>query len=322
MKTPDFILAGYERGGTTLLSEIFRSNGFESGFECGVLMVSSPKDMPNLQPYWDMILPGWKVDEEVRDDAVSADFQYFYDRLFSAAFPDFNGRFFDKTPIYMSQLGLCMSRAPDLRGAVVIHRDPRAVFLSQAKRAHPNLSLEDAVNQDFELLTRKYLNYFTGSIAHLDNPDVLFVPFEELVSRENTWLKNIGNFASGQPFQKMHGQPRFNNVTSPQIDFSKLMEFENVLSTELQTRILEATKIASPFFANASDRARFGQFWQDTLGRANEILAKNGLPRSLILEDGTYFEPLTYLLKYEDVRNAGINPVAHYLRHGRFEQRN
>lgn len=321
MKSPDFILAGYERGGTTLLSEIFRSNGYESGFECGVLMGETPKDLRKAKPYWDMLLPGWKISPKQRRHATSGDFEQFYDRLYQAAFPEFSGRFFDKTPIYMSQLGLCMKRAPNLKGALVIHRDPRAVFLSNARRTHPKLSAEEAVSKELDTLAKRYIRYFIGCIAHLDNPDVLFVPFEDLVSREDTWLQAIGNFAGGCPFVGMQGNPRFGNVTSSKMDLAKVMEFDETLSPDLQNRIMEATKLASLFFADATDRAKFGQFWHDIKGEADQVISRHGLPRALELDDGTYFEPLTYLLRYEDVRKAGVNPVTHFQNHGRSEKR-
>lgn len=321
MANLDFILTGYERGGTTLLSEVFRANGYESGFECGVLMVDEPRKMSRLHPYWAMLLPGWKISEKVRSDAVTGNFKHFYDTICNAAFPEFNGPFFDKTPVYMSQLGQCMDRLPDLKGAVVIHRDPRAIFLSNAVRSYPKLSVEAAVEANFEALKQRYLSFFIGSAAHIDNPKVLFVPFEELVSREDAWLKNIGRFATGTPFEKRQGKPRFDNVTSEKMDLRKVMEFDEVLSKNLQARILDETKLASLFFADATDRAKYGQYWYDVKGEADAILKKHNLPRSLVLEDGTYFEPLTYLLRYEDVRKAGLNPVDHFFRYGKKEKR-
>lgn len=317
----DFILAGYERGGTTLLSEVFRANGYESGFECGVLMVDEPRQMAQFHPYWEMLLPGWKISEQTRAEAITGNVQHFYDTICHAAFPTFEGSFFDKTPVYMSKLGQCMHRVADLKGAVTIHRDPRAVFLSNAVRSYPQLSAEAAVEANFEALKQRYLSFFIGSVTHYDNPKVLFVPFEELVSREDVWLKNIGLFATGASFKKRHEKPRFNNVSSTKMDLRKVMEFDEVLSKDLQTRILDATKLASLFFADATDRAKFGQYWHDVKGEADDILKKHDLPRSLVLPDGTYFEPLTYLLRYEDVRKAKINPVDHFFRYGKNETR-
>lgn len=131
-----------------------------------------------------MLLKGWNISEAARSKAASGDFSHFYDTICTEAFPGNGGKYFDKTPIYMSMLGRCMSRAPDLEGAVVIHRNPRAVFLSMATRISPKLDAVKAVEKNFDNLVARYMSYFHGCIGQLWNPRVLFVPFEELVSRE------------------------------------------------------------------------------------------------------------------------------------------
>ena len=321
MPSVDFLLAGYERGGTTLLSELFRANGFESGFECGVLLASKPSEMQNIKPYWDMLLGGWKITGSTRTEAIKGDFKHFYSHICNSAFPDHHGSFFDKTPIYMKSLGLCMSRAPFLKGAVVIHRDPRAVFVSMAKRLEPNTSPALGIEKHFTTLKTRYLAYFLGSIGHIDSKGVLFVPFEELVSREEVWLKNIGNFCIAQPFQKRSNASRFENVTSSKMDLGKILEFERVLPQGLQTRILEETRMASHFFAGPVERAKYGDLWEETYETAQKRLTQFELPAVGMDVDDTYFEPLTYLIRYPDVLKAGINPVEHFRKAGRREKR-
>lgn len=321
MSSVDFILGGYERGGTTLLSELFRANGFESGFECGVLMVDEPRSMPSLQPYWDLLPEGWDIDDAVRQHAIQGDFQHFYETLCKEAFPEHKGRFFDKTPKYMETLGRCMSRAPFLKGAVIIHRDPRAVFVSMSKRLSPELPAKEAIEKNFDLLKKRYLSYFIGSIAHVENPQVLFVPFEELVSREDAWLKVLGYFTTGIPFVTRKSNSRFVNVTSEKMDLGKVVEFDRLLPVDLQERILDATQLASPFFASPVERVRYGDLWARTLGLAKERLHAFGLAPLAVDVEGTYFEPLTYLIRYPDVLNAGVDPVQHFQKNGRLEGR-
>ncbi|WP_454268228.1 sulfotransferase [Roseovarius sp. MBR-51] len=321
LRTPDFIIAGYERGGTTLLSELFRANGYESGLECGVLMAHAPAEFPQIQPYWNNMPKDWNLSAETFYDAISGDVATFYDRIFSAAFPDHSGGYFDKTPKYMDLLGLCLHRAPFARGAVVIHRDPRAVFASMSKRIEPTLDAVQTIEKHFDFFVSRYLSYFCGCIAHLERPNVLFVPFEELVSREQTWLKVLGHFARGTPFQPMSARSRFDNVTSETMDLEKVIEFDRLLPQALQTRILEATQLASLFFAGPVERARYGQLWQDRIGLAKQRLGQFDLPATGVEVDGAYFEPLTYLLRYVDVLKSGLNPVDHYIRHGRGEKR-
>ncbi|MBD3756405.1 MAG: sulfotransferase [Gammaproteobacteria bacterium] len=321
MRKVDYILAGYERGGTTLLSEVFRANGFESGFECGVLLGQRPADFPEIAPYWDMLLPGWRIDKAVRRKAIKGDFEHFYDTLCSAAFPDFTGPFFDKTPKYMESLGTVLHRAPSLKGAVVIHRDPRAVFVSQAKRLSPDLSVSSAVEKNFDNLVRRYLSYFIGSIAHLTDPRVLFVPFEDFVTREESWLKFIGLFAGGASFTKRKTRARYINVSSQKMDHSKTNEFDRILPIELQKKILHSTQLASLFFAGPMERTEYGDLWQEVSSNAEALLSRFELPAYGHKVDGEYFEPLTYLIRYPDVLKAKVNPVEHYRRHGRSERR-
>lgn len=316
-KLPEFLLAGYERGGTTLLSELFRANGYESGFEGGVLLGANPAAFPTLGDLWKHIPVGWGVSPQVRAEAIKGDFESFYDTLFSAAFPSHSGGFFDKTPAYMRSLGVCLRRAPFAR-AIVIHRDPRSVFLSQSSRIVPGVDAETAINRVFAELVDRYLSYFLGSIGHLCNPRVLFVPFEEFVSRESTWLQVIGQFSVGRPFQRIH-RVRFPNA-SVGMKPSKVTECQK-LSKALQERILRATKLASLFFADPYERIRHGGVWQERLQQAREILNRDSLPDTGMTVVGRPFEPLTYLLRYPDVARCGVNPVEHYTRHGAREGR-
>lgn len=309
---PEYLLAGYEQGGTTLLSEIFRTNGYESGFETGILLAASPSDFQLIQPFWDMLLDGWKISEVARELAVQGTVAQFYSTLLEAAFPRHSGPFFDKTPRYMQSLGLCLSRAPFLKGAVLIHRDPRAVFASNAKRLSPKLSVPDAIEANFGALAERYLSYFIGSIAHMSASNVMFVPFEELVSREDSWLKAIGFFSQGRAFIRRAAKSRFANVVSQQMETAKVVEFDTILKPDLQRRILEATRLAAPFIASPLERVKYEGLWIETLDRADQLLRSWDLPRVGLKVAGQYFEPLTYLIRYPDVLEAKINPVIHF----------
>jgi hypothetical protein len=321
MPSVEYILAGYERGGTTLLSDLFRANGFESGFECGILLAEQPSRMPKMQPYWDMLLPGWNISPQVRKAACKGTVAEFYDTICRAAFPDFTGAFFDKTPRYMKSLGLCMSRAPFLKGAVIIHRDPRAVFVSTAKRMEPGMEIAEAIDKHFTHLRQHFLSYFYGSIGHLENPRVLFIPFEELVSREQIWLRTLGYFVSGAPFRQRSQKPRFNNVTSEKMDLGKVIEFDRLLPPALQKRILDETRIASLFFAGPVERAEYGALWESTYDQAKKRLTEHNLPAHGLDVDGVYFEPLSYLIRYPDVLKSKICPRLHFQKTGQREGR-
>lgn len=317
----EFILAGYERGGTTLLSDLFRANGFESGFECGVLLGSSPSDFPKISPYWDMLIDGWNIDANARSEAIKGDFSEFYISLRNSAFPEFRGRIFDKTPKYMECLGLCLNRAEFLKGAVIIHRDPRAVFVSMARRLSPGLSVAESIEKNFRNLTDRYLSYFIGSAAHLNNPKVMFIPFEDIVSRKSTWLHALGLFVEGRPFKKRKSTSRFGNVEKNGMDLNKIVEFDQLLSQDLQKRILYSTKTAAIFFASPVERAYYCDEWYSILHQAQSLLQHFEINEVNVTIDGVYFEPLTYLIRYQDVLKARVNPIVHYRNRGRSEGR-
>lgn len=312
----EVLVCGYERGGTTLLSEILRNNEYESGFECGVLLCETPRSFPTLQPYWDMLLKGWGINESQRQSLLTDSFQEFYQRLCKISFPMHSGKFFDKTPIYMSELGKCLHKAPFMKKAIVIHRDPRAVFLSMAKRMSPSIPVNEAIDKNYKILHARYLDYFYGSISHLENENVLFVPFEELVSREDAWMKTIGFFLTGQELKKRTQMSRFVNVTSNNMDLSKIVEFDQFIDTKLQNRILSDLQLASLFFAGPIERASFSDLWLSKTFEIKKLLSQFDIfDRSLTIE-GHYFEPFSYLLKNEDVFKARVNPVRHFANSG------
>lgn len=321
MSKMKFIIAGYERGGTTLMSELFRANGFESGFECGVLLSNSPSKMHELKPYWENLLSGWNIDADTRAKAAVGDFESFYKTITTKAFPDHYENFFDKTPKYMECLGSCLHKADFIKGAVVIHRDPRAVFVSMAKRLSPDLDIVSGVEKNFNILKNRYLNYFIGSIGHISNDKVLFVPFEELVSREHVWLKAIGYFAIGSKFHQRTEKSRFLNVSLNTMDLSKVIEFDRLLPKPLQAKILDATQIASLFFSDPVERSLHSGKWSEIIENSRTRLQNFELPDTGLIIDDVYFEPLTYLIRYPDVLKSGLNPVIHFKKFGKKENR-
>jgi hypothetical protein len=320
---PRILLCGYERGGTTLLSDIFRSNGYESGFECGVLMCETPTDFLSYKPYIDMIPQGWGVSSKEAQGLCVGDFKQFYNGLFNLSFPDAASgvKFFDKTPIYMSQLGRALYRTEFINKACVIHRDPRSVFVSWAKRLGESNRIEQTVIDKLDNFCNRYLSYFIGSAAHFDNKDVMFIPFEDLCLRESSYYKSIGLFSEGYPFSARAKESRFGNVMGAGMDLSKILEFDQFLSQKTQDIILERTKLASIFFANASDRIKFGNYWADKKYQIESVMQKFEIDTAYSVVCSNYFEPVTYLLRYPDVLKAGVNPIRHYSKHGVGENR-
>lgn len=192
----------------------------------------------------------------------------------------------------------------------------KSCFSFNAKRMSPGIPANEAIEKNYKILHARYLDYFYGSISHLENENVLFVPFEELVSREDAWMKTIGFFLTGQELKKRTQISRFVNVTSNNMDISKIVEFDQFIDTKLQNRILSDLQLASLFFAGPIERANFSDLWLSKIYEIRKLLSHFDIfDRSLTIE-GHYFEPFTYLLKNEDVFKARVNPVRHFANSG------
>ena len=325
LKLPSIVLCGYERGGTTVLSDIFRNNGYESGFECGVLMCDTPRDFLKYKPYVDMLMPGWGINSCELEAICCSDFKNFYDQLISKSNSTIReaNKFFDKTPIYMSKLGRVLNRTGFINKACIIHRDPRAVFSSWAKRHEPNAkeTIEQRVLKNLDNFCKRYIHYFMGCAAHFNNPNVFFVPFEDLCDRQEFYYKQIGLFADSEEFSPLGKKSRFSNVDGTGIDSSKAVEFEQHLSEDLQIAILEKTRIASPFFGSKEARDRFGDYWDEIHLNIQEVLTNFDINKISYMVNERYFEPSTYLLRHADVLSARVDPIEHYQNFGINEDR-
>jgi len=326
-RMPSVILCGYERGGTTLLSQIFRENGYVGGFEVGALMCETPAHFLSYKPYIDMLRPGWKLGNRIEmKDLCSGSFEDFYHKLVSTAFPKaIKKKAFDKTPIYMRKLGTVLHRAPFVKKAVVITRDPRAVFTSWARRACPEGApvsrVEREVQNRMKQYAERYLDYFYGAIAHEHNPRVLFIAFEQLCLSQSNSLKQLGIFCRGRPFRLKELNHKFKNIQGKSISIKNVLEFEGYLSNETQAAILELTHEAAAFFCDTSLQIRYGDRWRELNSAVDEILDREALDELSYQIDGVYLEPRTYLLRNRDVLQSGMSPVSHFKQYGLAEGR-
>ncbi|GGX60210.1 sulfotransferase [Saccharospirillum salsuginis] len=318
--SPSFMIGGYERGGTTLLSELFRNNGFNSGFECGVLLCESPLKFKDYNPYYQMMLSGWDLSEESLGSACEEDFKGFYSKVFSSAFGDVNESqgFFDKTPAYMKKLGLSLYRAsPIFSKAIIIYRDPRAIFFSWAKRAVGVEGVNEYIMDNIKALSNRYISYFNGCVNHFDNPDVLFIPFEEFVTREEEFLTYLSIFLGlKMKLIKRASKPKYGNVTDNKMDFGKVEGYSDVLSGKTQDIILNDTSIAARFFSDTRHRIQYSGKYSELDEKVKYLLSHFGLNERHYLVDGHYFEPRTYLFRYPDLVKHSVNPVEHFRKHG------
>jgi hypothetical protein len=320
---PELVVCGYEQGGTTLVSEILRNNGWESGFECGVLMCRRPADFPDFQPYFRNVSKGWQIPAAQVRSLAGEDFAHFYAGLFRAAFPDApqGTRFFDKTPIYMSALGAVLHRTPFMSRAIVITRDPRSIFVSWASRLVPDDQIEAHVNKSVDSYAKRYLSYFIGAAPYIENSNVHFVSFSDFVSKEHGILQRMGEFIGSKINFERENTSRFKNARGTGMEISEINKFENYLCESTQHAILEKCSLAAQFFLHASERLAFGDKWQRAQTRIHEVLDRHRLAAAGRDLNGTWFEPVGYLLRNPDVLAAGVDPIAHYCNNGIRERR-
>ncbi len=128
------LICGYERGGTTLLSELIRQHARIDGrFECGFLLGRRPGDYIHMQPYVDNLKTAWRVDDRGLEYICASDsWMEMYRRLREVSIlPDKTVSLYDKTPRYMEFLKEVMAKVPV--PCVVIVRDPRAVYHSHRR---------------------------------------------------------------------------------------------------------------------------------------------------------------------------------------------
>ena len=152
------IICGYERGGTTLVSEIIRQHPKLDGrFEIGFLLADTPQNFRSLKAYVFNLKSRWGLNDEDVDYICQApDFIEAYRRLIECSnLPDKEINIYDKTPRYMERLPSIMQRV-DVPVVCVV-RDPRAVYYSMIKREPPkNLKL-GRWRRLYRLLTHRFM---------------------------------------------------------------------------------------------------------------------------------------------------------------------
>ena len=328
-KLTSLILCGYERGGTTLLGTILNSFNYYSGFEVGVLCCDSPSKFSNFQPYFNNMIYSWKISKEILNNATSGTFQHFYNVILSSS--PFTKQphkklFYDKTPIYMKSLGLVLNRTNFINKAIVITRDPRSCFVSWSKRIkNEEISYDHFINTNIDLLSKRYIDYFIGCIAHKKNPNILFISFEDLCTNTENLLSNIARFINFEGTYVFNGiKPIFPNVEGNKINSKKIYEYKNYISSKTEELILNETKIAYSFFYLPEDKTKYSAVWNEKKDNIKYVFNKFDLPTDKFFFEtinNTYFEPETYLLRYPDVLKAKVNPIHHFKNFGLKENR-
>ena len=234
------IICGMEHSGTTLLSDLLRQTGtMESGFECGVLMVSSPREFPQLDPFYGFMTTGWNIEPDALQACCDTDsFDEFYARLSAAAavVPEGVG-VFDKTPRYIAELPSVIkrSKAPVL----MIHKDPRASVYSDFKR-----SKSDNFNNwfgEYAKSKRRYMRRcYRGYQAGLEALDrVCSISLESLCFAARHTCERVFEHVH-QPFDidyLLLRNLRYRNTRAKFVSADIVLEYKQGLSTADQKRI-------------------------------------------------------------------------------------
>ncbi|MBE9043859.1 sulfotransferase [Pleurocapsales cyanobacterium LEGE 10410] len=156
--TIKFVICGLEHSGTTLISDIFRqTNNVDSGFEIGVLLGKSPRDFPQIQPFYKHMVSGWQIESDTLKKICDTDsFSNFYAqlKLNSKAISPKVDCIFDKTPRYF--LDVYKNYEKVKVPFICMYKDPRSVVYSDYKRSGKP---EDFISW--------YENYKTPKIGYL-----------------------------------------------------------------------------------------------------------------------------------------------------------
>ena len=199
------LVCGYERDGTTVVSEILRQHPeLGSGFEGGFLLCSEPREFISLEPYARSLQISWGVsDESLKYICDTSDWAEVYARLLETSTKVDSRLIYDKTPRYMECLADVLGRIENVP-VIVIVRDPRSVLYSWAKRS--NAPVEHWVENNLKhaiLRYRKYARGFRSALESEHKDRVLRIQYEELCTDPIREAGKIFHFI-GMTFDKSY----------------------------------------------------------------------------------------------------------------------
>jgi SAM-dependent methyltransferase len=186
-----------------------------------------------------MALRGWGLALEDMEYVCSApDWEEMYRRLAGRFRPGEQVRVFDKTPRYMEHLPSVMAKVPGAP-AIVVVRDPRALFWSWLKRAG------ERPTDWLQAYPGRYRSYAAGYRAALRaglGDRLLLVRHEDLSLRPEEEGRRIFSFL-GLEFDPAYVsfQPRFRNVRGGGVTSAFVLEYREHLTAGECEQILAST---------------------------------------------------------------------------------
>lgn len=312
---PEVILCGFERGGTTVLSEWLRKAGYFSYFEMGPLLFSDLKNFKKNNPYIKILETELKNIARLTNEKEIRKIDFSnYETVYNSLFQNIDSsKFFDKTPRYMSVLGDVVDRSPFCKKYIVITRDPRNLFYSWAKRIKSRKKISTIIKENLSKWAERYKEYYFGCIAYIEDPDVLFIKHEDLCLNPLETKKNIEIFLE----KEIKTSKIFNDKSSyanaeKGVVFDKAFDGISNLSVKLNNEILENTKFAAPFFHNDENKKAHLVDWYEKFNSSKELIEHFKLKNHSEEIAGKRIDPLFYYLLHNDVRKAKVNAVKHY----------
>ncbi|MGF1497020.1 MAG: sulfotransferase [Elainellaceae cyanobacterium] len=248
------LICGYERGGTTLISEILRQHPhIYSGFECGFLLSDRPADFPSLQPYCDLLKAGWLISDANLDYICQANsWIEVYRRLAerSPMVEDKSAWIFDKTPKYMRFLNQVLNKMPGIP-CILIVRDPRAVIHSWARRSP---DIQQWLTTQLQVHCDRYAAYargYTDALQQGQGSRILRIQYEALCQNSLSEVKKIFeflNFDFDPTYLTFDYGGKFANLYGDTVSVEYLQRYQQDFSEETCQQILAATQEAQDWF--------------------------------------------------------------------------
>jgi len=239
------LVCGFEKSGTTLLMEILRrSPVLDAGHEIGVLLGQTPRQFPDIQPYFTFFHRNWGLTlAQARACCDTDDWMQFYRRLRqeSPRIGDGDVALIDKTPKYMRGLSRCLSRVPGVP-CIVNVRDPRAVMHSWACWSGHREDAAPWIDANLPMLCGRYLAYARGYAEAARTGAALYLnSFERMCRAPETVIPEIFAFI-GVPFEADYlnfSSEHF--VYGNTVSQAYLFPWRGVYSDDLSERILHGT---------------------------------------------------------------------------------
>jgi hypothetical protein len=249
------IVCGFERGGTTLLSEILRQHPqLDSGFEGGFLLADEASNFGSIEPYYTNLKTGWGLgDSQLNHICAANTWSEVYQRLIeqSPIIKNKDTLVFDKTPKYMQLLSNVLSKVPNIP-CIVLVRDPRAILYSWFKRS--GLKKEVWLEKTLSIQCQTYLSYALGWKTALENgfgDRLLLVNYENLCSNTLSECQRIFDFI-GLDFHSYYlsfkYHKKYGNVYGGGVSLEYLTEYQQHFSDDVCQQILKATEEFSNFW--------------------------------------------------------------------------